>query len=413
MGIQGLFKLLKPIIKERNLKEFEGQTCAIDVMWWLYKGVYSCSYEVANNNSSFNYLAFPLKMIKLLQSYKIKPICVFDGMHLNAKYVTEKCRAVEKLRNKDRAHRMDKRGDHEEAKKLFGKSMVISTEMIDLFTDILQKLDIEVVIAPYEADSQISYLVRSGIADFGVSEDSDIVVFGWPHFISKLKPTGDCDYIHIDDLWDPKVNSKIQDKSLKELAQLNHVKFIIICIMSGWDYLPGIDRMGLKTGIKQYTKFKSLHSILEVPKIKEKLPKFYEQTVEKVRDLFLYQTVYDPKEKIMKPLNPVPEDREIDQEFLGKYIDESILELYSQGLINKKTLEPRKPYEPDIKQIKMDMDGNDISVGTFYYLHSKYDFTKKDEEETKKREDRIRKIKFEKGKQFSITQFTIYRRTFT
>ena len=117
-------------------------------------------------------------MIKLLQSYKIKPICVFDGMHLNAKYVTEKCRAVEKLRNKDRAHRMDKRGDHEEAKKLFGKSMVISTEMIDLFTDILQKLDIEVVIAPYEADSQISYLVRSGIADFGVSEDSDIVVFG-------------------------------------------------------------------------------------------------------------------------------------------------------------------------------------------------------------------------------------------
>ena len=171
--------------------------------------------------------------------------------------------------------------------------------------------------------------------------------------------------------------------------------------------------MGLKTGIKQYTKFKSLHSILEVPKIKEKLPKFYEQTVEKVRDLFLYQTVYDPMEKIMKPLNPVPEDREIDQEFLGKYIDESILELYSQGLINKKTLEPRKPYEPDIKQIKMDMDGNDISVGTFYYLHSKYDFTKKDEEETKKREDRIRKIKFEKGKQFSITQFTIYRRTFT
>ena len=31
-------------------------------------------------------------MIKLLQTYNIKPICVFDGLHLKAKAVTEKNR---------------------------------------------------------------------------------------------------------------------------------------------------------------------------------------------------------------------------------------------------------------------------------------------------------------------------------
>jgi len=34
--------------------------------------------------------------------------------------------------------------------------------MIDLLVDILRTLEIEVVVAPYEADAQIAYMVRSG-----------------------------------------------------------------------------------------------------------------------------------------------------------------------------------------------------------------------------------------------------------
>jgi exonuclease-1 len=64
--------------------------------------------------------------------------------------------------------------------------------MIDLLVDILHSLDIEVLVSPYEADAQISYLVMNGRADFGVSEDSDLFVFGCPRLMVKLKPTGDC-----------------------------------------------------------------------------------------------------------------------------------------------------------------------------------------------------------------------------
>lgn len=97
-------------------------------------------------------------MIKILQSFNIKPICVFDGLPLNAKYATESGRREEKLKNKHKGELLDKQGNHEEAKKYFGKSMVISSKMINLFIEILHKLDIEVIIAPYEADAQISFL---------------------------------------------------------------------------------------------------------------------------------------------------------------------------------------------------------------------------------------------------------------
>lgn len=36
------------------------------------------------------------------------------------------------------------------------------------------------MMAPYEADAQIAYLVREGYADFAVSEDSDLLAYKCP-----------------------------------------------------------------------------------------------------------------------------------------------------------------------------------------------------------------------------------------
>lgn len=64
--------------------------------------------------------------------------------------------------------------------------------MIDLFIDILQCLDIEYYIAPYEADAQMAYLVKEGIADFAVTEDSDLIAYGCPKTILKLSLNSKC-----------------------------------------------------------------------------------------------------------------------------------------------------------------------------------------------------------------------------
>ncbi len=129
-------------------------------------------------------------MIELVRSYGIKPICVFDGMHLKAKAATEKLRSENKKANKELALQMAETGNDEQARKYFTRSLVLRTRMIDLLVDVLVALDIEVIVAPFEADAQISYMVREGIADFAISEDSDLIAYGCPRLLTKLNFNG-------------------------------------------------------------------------------------------------------------------------------------------------------------------------------------------------------------------------------
>jgi len=62
--------------------------------------------------------------------------------------------------------------------------------MIDLFMDILIELNIEFIVAPYEADAQMAFMVKEGIADFAISEDSDLIAYGCPKLLLKLNPFG-------------------------------------------------------------------------------------------------------------------------------------------------------------------------------------------------------------------------------
>ena len=82
MGIQGLHQVLKPALKDVNLSSFKGSTAVIDIMVWLYKGAYSCSYELGKGEPTLQFLGFPIKMLRLLKDKGITPICVFDGFHL-------------------------------------------------------------------------------------------------------------------------------------------------------------------------------------------------------------------------------------------------------------------------------------------------------------------------------------------
>lgn len=41
-----------------------------------------------------------------------------------------------------------------------------------------RKLGVDSIVAPYEADAQLAFLNISGIADFVITEDSDLTLFG-------------------------------------------------------------------------------------------------------------------------------------------------------------------------------------------------------------------------------------------
>lgn len=62
----------------------------------------------------------------------------------------------------------------------------ISQEMAKQLIDKLIELNIDYIVAPYEADAQISYLVRNGYAHFAISEDSDLILYGCDYVLYKL-----------------------------------------------------------------------------------------------------------------------------------------------------------------------------------------------------------------------------------
>ena len=58
-----------------------------------------------------------------------------------------------KLKNRLQAEKADEEGDIEAARRGYSRSLVLRQRMVDLFMDILKELEIEFVVAPYEADA--------------------------------------------------------------------------------------------------------------------------------------------------------------------------------------------------------------------------------------------------------------------
>ena len=105
---------------------------------------------------------------------------------MHAKCETEKERHDYKLKNKLAAEDFDSKGDVENARKYYQRCLVLRQRMVDLFMDILHELEIDFIVAPYEADAQMAFMVKQGLAEFAISEDSDLVAYGCPKILMKL-----------------------------------------------------------------------------------------------------------------------------------------------------------------------------------------------------------------------------------
>lgn len=122
-------------------------------------------------------------------------------------------------------------------------------DSIDITPDIafrliieLKKKNIEFIVAPYEADAQLAYLSRQGIADVIITEDSDLMAFGAKRMLYKLDfaTMMGCE-MQIDEIaFNKQVN----------FTWFTHCMFLTTCILSGCDYLNQISGIGIKTAQK-------------------------------------------------------------------------------------------------------------------------------------------------------------------
>ncbi|XP_078041302.1 exonuclease tos isoform X2 [Augochlora pura] len=241
MGITGLLPFLEKSSRKTNINEFTGGTVAIDSYCWLHKGVFTCADKLAMGQPTDAYVHYCMKFVCMLLSNKIKPILVFDGRHLPAKAQTEVKRREARQMNRSKAIELIKMGQHAEGRNLLRRSVDVTHEMALELIKQCQQINVDCIVAPYEADAQLAYLNISGIADVVITEDSDLTLFGCKKVFFKMDIYG---------------NGTLVDQERIHLAmdmqaeQFSMDSFRYMCILSGCDYLPSLPGIGLSKAKK-------------------------------------------------------------------------------------------------------------------------------------------------------------------
>jgi len=76
MGIQGLLPLLKSIEKPVHLKDYSGQTLAVDGYVWLHRGAFACAQELCLGQATEKYVAVALFKCRVLQTTPLRSLTI-------------------------------------------------------------------------------------------------------------------------------------------------------------------------------------------------------------------------------------------------------------------------------------------------------------------------------------------------
>ncbi|CAH8448466.1 unnamed protein product [Schistosoma mattheei] len=259
MGIKGLLPFLKNASVPINLADFSGYVAAVDVYCWIHRSSYACASDLALGIPTDQYVRYVVKYINLMKSCNVKPILVFDGSDLPSKAETDSKRRETKELNRKKAAEYLMKGDKAAAQECFERSVFVTSEMAYEVLRAARNMGVDCVIAPYEADAQLAYLNRTGYADFVITEDSDLLLFGCRQVVFKLDLSGSGVLVA--------AASGLCECCGIPASQFTESKFRFMGIMAGCDYFSGIPGIGLNTAAKilrqtRITNFRELLSKL-------------------------------------------------------------------------------------------------------------------------------------------------------
>lgn len=239
MGISGLIPLVKAASTDVKLDRLKGNTndmssnctgnnsfllgsiAAIDTNGWIHRACYSCGDKIYMNEETDMYINYCVNFAQVLKDHSICPILVFDGQSLPAKSETKIKRQERKQAVRDQIESLISQGDMRGARYLMRTCVDVNFEIVHKVIERCRLEGIDCIVAPFEADAQIVYLVNSGIADFAITEDSDMLAFGCKKTLLKLDR---------DSAKGKMVDLEKLNKCFKNFDQQ---KFQLMCILSG------------------------------------------------------------------------------------------------------------------------------------------------------------------------------------
>ncbi|MCD6476761.1 MAG: flap endonuclease-1 [Candidatus Aenigmarchaeota archaeon] len=191
----------------------------------------------------------------------IKPVYVFDGPKPEFKYVTAQRRA-KREESMEKWKKAIARGDIKAARKYAQASLTLSDEMIEQAKKLLEYMGVPVVQAPSEGEAQIAAMVKKGQLWAAASQDADTLLFGSPRLIRNLSISGRKKLPGKDVYIEIKPELIKLDDVLKALG-ISRDQLIIMAMIMGTDFNPGIRLYGPKKSLKLVKEYKTLDKVLE------------------------------------------------------------------------------------------------------------------------------------------------------
>ncbi|XP_023152239.2 exonuclease 1 [Amphiprion ocellaris] len=303
MGISGLLQFIKDAAEPINVKKYKGQTVAVDTYCWLHKGAFSCAEKLAKGEPTDQYVWYCMKLVDMLFTFSVKPILVFDGRNLPSKQEVENTRRMRREANLQKGRQLLREGKLSEARDCFNRCVNITPAMAHNLIKAARARGVDCVVAPYEADAQLAYLTKCGLAQAVITEDSDLLAFGCKKVILKMDKQGN--------------GLEIDQSNLGRCHSLGNIfteeKFRYMCILSGCDYLASLHGIGLGKACKLLRLAKEPDILKVIRKMGQYLkmsivvPEQYIEGFIRANNTFLYQLAFDPVRRKVVPLNPYPE----------------------------------------------------------------------------------------------------------
>lgn len=260
---------------------------------------------------------------------------VFDGDFLPSKAMTEASRAKSRDEKKKLAQDLLKAGKPSQAAQEFQKCIDVTPEMAAAVIQHLKDLEVDYVVAPYEADSQLVYLERHGFIDGIISDDSDLLVFGAKRLLTKLDRYGNCMEINRRDF------CACREVSLTGWTDAD---FRRMAILSGCDYIEGLPGVGLKTSYRMLRKSKTPERVVQMLQFQGKrVSENYLVNFYKAELTFLHQWVFCPTKKELVHLTDLDGDRTAEEmPFIGSHVETHLSRAIANGDVNPITKMPIK-----------------------------------------------------------------------
>lgn len=180
MGITDLLITLKSIKKEKHISEFGGKRIAVDIYVWIYKSFYcfarlkftgSFEEDKLKIEEDKAYLYYLKSRLALLKENNIIPLIVFDSERPKIKSET-----IGLKRSKNKSFiKFD--GNMKKYTNKLISTIEVTKEKIQEVIQLLEKMNIQYIFAPKEADSQLAYLLKENVIDAVITEDSDQLVY--------------------------------------------------------------------------------------------------------------------------------------------------------------------------------------------------------------------------------------------